>query len=624
MSSKLSYLPTQEELNIIKQQNKQVFVRIEIYKDQPCTNLMSTIEGNLISDSLTIDSESSERRTYSCNLVVDNQFIPKRNRSERDTINYFTINPDSYIWIDRYLKVYYGIKPIRKTHNDYSENNRVKIIGGVFYWLIGTFTFVSPNYTYSATDRTLSISCADYMCEYDGTKNGQLHGTWVIGAPETEAQLQNNMSNQFKINAVASYYTDRKNPDGTRMVKSYMGIKQAILATLIFAGIAPEGSTEFEGDTYSITGYSYNDANTVPHDLEFQVGSTYLNIWNSLAELYSNYEFFFDVNGKFIWREIPTGKDNDVVLTNKYIDQWLISEQHNNSFQGIYNYTEVWGKSIELSLSDRYTDTSNYDNGTYSISLELIAPTYLPNDADPNKVEYWLNDRDQIAFGVTANNTTDTTFIKLQGTLPKDSTVTTTPPPWTFRVIDWYGKDIKPNAILKSKTYTFQYWRTFEYYDADYKNADGTTGKYENIDNVMVLNGSTQAYGAYEEKSADCPYSTINLGYKIPQRLSQDQYSNDALCEQYAKRATYEACAMKDTITLNMLIVPWFDVNEKIAYVSQFDRDRTELLKKDIEDQPQYIIKNISWSTMDGTMSVTAYRFRPSFEWVIENSKKEA
>lgn len=57
---------------------------------------------------------------------------------------------------------------------------------------------------------------------------------------------------------------------------------------------------------------------------------------------------------------------------------------------------------------------------------------------------------------------------------------------------------------------------------------------------------------------------------------------------------TYEACAMKDTVTLNTIIIPWLDVNDKISYVSQFDVDRDKLLAGVIGDRPQYIVKSLS------------------------------
>lgn len=97
-----------------------------------------------------------------------------------------------------------------------------------------------------------------------------------------------------------SYQT---NSDGTRIVKSRMKMKDAILATLFMAGIATEkeyNDSVYETDRYSVTGYDYEDYKYVPADMEFEPGQTYTDVWTKLAELYSNYEYYFDITGKFI------------------------------------------------------------------------------------------------------------------------------------------------------------------------------------------------------------------------------------------------------------------------------------------------------------------------------------
>lgn len=609
----MSYMPTDEEVRLIQQKYKNVYVIIEIYKDMACTSLLSIINGNLISDSLNVDSESIQRRTYSCNLVVDNQFMPSgETNNPRDTINHFKISPDSYIQIDRFIKVYYGIKANRPLNaSDYENNNRVKVDGNILYWLVGSFTLVSPNYSYSATDRVLSLSCADFMCEFDGTKNGQITGEYVVGALETEEQLRLNMSYNFKICAVAEYATNadgsyQTNSDGTRIVKSRMKMKDAILATLFMAGIATEkeyNDSVYETDRYSVTGYDYEDYKYVPADMEFEPGQTYTDVWTKLAELYSNYEYYFDITGKFIWREIPTCKDDNVSLTNNQIDPLLISEEHQNSFQGIYNCTEVQGKSFELSISDRYVNTSTYADGTYTITVPLVQPVNVPTVQKDN-IQYWFEDGDKVAFMVNEKNDTDSTKVILKG-MVDDKLVET----WTIPVYDTLGNDISRGSILKDKVWIFVFHKYYEAWDNSKK-------AYNKRTNCFVLSGSTQAYGYYEETNKDCPYSVPNLGYRIPQRVVFETDFSDSDCTWRAERMTYEACAMKDTVTLNTIIIPWLDVNDKISYVSQFDVDRDKLLAGVIGDRPQYIVKSLSQSTLDGTMSLNAYRFREDFQQV--------
>ncbi len=626
------YIPSDEEMRLIKQKYKKVFVIVDIYKDMACTQLIKTINGKLISDSLNVESESIQRRTYTCNMVVDNSFTLDTTTGIRTQINDFDINPRSFVWMKRYLKVYYGIESNRpiSAENYREKSDRVKINNNIFYWLVGTFTFVSPNYKYSAADRTLSISCIDYMCEYDGTKNGQLDydqlrkinadGNVVIGALDTEESQRLNSSYRFKICRVAEY-SNEKNSDGTRKVKSYMKMKDAILATLYMAGIATyeqysKSDYSPTSGNYSLSGYESEDDKYLSSSLEFEPGQTFADVWNKLNEIYPNYEFFFDVSGKFIWREIPTCYDNNVVLSNKTIDELLISEERKDSFSNIYNCTEVWGKNFTLSLNDRYVSTSSYSNGTYEISLNLVDPITTPSTAlKKSDMDWWFDNLDKIAFKVKTTNNADITKLCITGFDPSNNAS------YKFNalpIVDSSGNNIKANTLLANKVWIVVY------HNSAYKVWDNSTKQYKTWEHgVFVLSGSTQAYGYYEENNEDCPYSVKSLGYRIPNRVVIDTAYTDDICYNYAERMTYESCAMKDTITLNMLIIPWLDVNQKIAYVSQFTKTRDEDLKKPNKDQPQYVVKNISWSTLDGTMTITAYRFREDFQWVWERRHKQ-
>ena len=428
---------TSQEISLLKQRNKDIYVSIELFNknddgtEDPHTLYKGTpikkLDGNLVSDSLNVDSESTQRRTYSCELVLTDKNLK---------LHDLEIAANSDIWIDKYIRVYYGIK----SNRDHK----------IYYWLIGTFTFVSPNYTYSTTDRTLSISCSDLMADYDGTKNGQITGTNVVGEVYTSSVLALNMSYTFKICAVSGY---KKNSDGSFYLDSdglpvaegYVNIHDAICAVCRMAGLSDEmieiddyAETDKNGDpVYQTDDYgNYIDSNgnvttdyskrvkrlyTIPYDMEFEPGKTYADVWAQIAELYTNYEYFFDINGKFIWRKIPTNIKEKVVLNNKLIDPLLISESHNNSFSGIYNATEVWGKSFELSLNDRYADESNtsYNNGTYTIKLPIVKDSSIKSEYY-TRIESYIDNYDKIAIKIPSTNYSSSTKLKVHGIL-KDS-----------------------------------------------------------------------------------------------------------------------------------------------------------------------------------------------------------
>jgi len=52
--------------------------------------------------------------------------------------------------------------------------------------------------------------------------------------------------------------------------------------------------------------------------------------------------------------------------------------------------------------------------------------------------------------------------------------------------------------------------------------------------------------------------------------------------------------------------VPWLDVNQKISYVLQGEGE-----------EKQYIIKSISGSTTEATMSISCVSFYPAYQYKI-------
>ena len=476
------YSPTQSDLALIKQQSKDVFVKIELLNKQ--FKILESIQGNLISDNLSVDSGSKQRRTYSCNLYV--------------TDASFLIGDDKKIWIDKYIRVYYGIKSVRTDE--------------ITWWLMGTFTYINADYTYSATENNFSLSCADRMADYDGTKNGQISG-YSLTVPAGE------------------------------------DIRSSVIALLDDAGI---------------TNYIVEDIQKeIPYDLEFNGTITYCDVWTKICELYDSWEFFFDVDGTFIWRQIPTGLSEPVILDDTFFNDIYVQETTNNSFSGIYNVTEVWGKVFELELEDRYADTSTYSNGVYSITLEGVE-SYED-----------IDHLDQIGIKICANNAAGAKVnINGLGDIP---------------IVNDDGTAIEADRMKADTDYVFSYRRNMG----------------EVKQNCLYLLGQYQAYAIYKETNEDCPFSTTNLGYEIINRLDYENLYSDDLCYNQAEYQTYQTTAMLDTINLTLLIVPFIDVNQKVRYTSKMTGQTN-----------QYMIKSFSWSTFDGTMSLTLYKFLESFSYV--------
>lgn len=482
-----------EDFRLIRQSPKDVFVKVELLNKQ--FKILESLHTHLISDHLNIDNESKQRRTYTCDLHVTDSSFTSRKMQEKGA---FLVGDDKKIWIDKYIRIYYGIQSVRT--------------GEITWWLLGTFTYIDMNYTYHSTDNTLSLSCGDLMSEYDGTKNG------VIGGP-------------------------------TLLIPAGQDIRESVIALIKHAGI---------------TKYNIEDiGKEIPYDLEFSESATYCEVWTTICELYDSWEFFFSPDGTFIWREIPTGYTEPCMMDDTILQDLLVNESLNTSFSGIYNVTEVWGKVLEMSNNDRYADTSTWTDGIYHVELEGITT-----------LDY-LNHLDQISINICEENSAEAK-VSINGLE-------------AIPIVNDDGSAIDAGRMKADTVYTFSYRRNLG----------------ETIKNCLYLLGQYQAQAVYEEANPECPFSTTRLGYQIKRRETYDQLYSDELCYNQAEYLTYQTTAMMDAVTLELLIIPWLDVNQKISYTP-----------KSTGITSQYMIKNLSWSTLSGTMTLTLYRFLESFSYV--------
>lgn len=465
--------------------------------------------------------DSLEGLVVSLNCSQDSESVQRRSLNLEMVIQNSALAPgkDSKIWLDKRVAVYYGVKSLIQKE--------------ILWYKIGTYAYVNSNYTYAESSRNLSLTCADMMAFYDGTLNGQIGG---YGSSNSDSSHTNK---GLKVPAGES-------------------IRDSIIATLKDAGI---------------TKYIVEDiGKEVPYDLEFSTGVTYQEVWQTICELYDGWEYFFDADGTFVWREIPTCLDAPVVLDDTIMKKIVIDESASIDFGGIYNVTEVWGKVLELEYDDRYAEASVYTDNVYNIELS-----------------HWNSWEDiehltMLAFYVCEDNS-DSPCFTING--------------WNqvIPICDGGGEPLKAGVLEKDKIYTFRFRRI---------------GVDDNGSLVMglFLLGQFQCYGKFvsnNQTDPDNPFNTDQLGYEILRAVDYENLSDDAACYNQAEYLTYTTTAMKDTITLNTLIVPWLEVNQKIGYTPLYNNEKA-----------QYIVKSLSFSigNADAAMSVTLYKFRESFSYV--------
>ena len=184
---------------------------------------------------------------------------------------------------------------------------------GVHWYGAGVYAIQQNGYSYNATTNKLSLSCLDLTSLLDGTLGGTLTG-YATRIPMYERKLT--------IKDGIKYYEDDK--------KKPHYVRDSIKETF-----------ELSGLTKSMVDYWVR---RIPHDLEYNTGTTIWNILTELRDLHFPFEMYFD-DDTFVCKEIPSGYDDPVVLDEDIFKSMVISEDASVDYSQIHNCVEVWGAS---------------------------------------------------------------------------------------------------------------------------------------------------------------------------------------------------------------------------------------------------------------------------------------
>lgn len=139
-----NYIVTQKDIEILMQSDKELYYKLELLNEN--MKVLDCIEGNLISDNISISADSDIRRTYNCTLLVENST--------------FVLGKDSKIFFNKLIKPYIGVLHQRSQT--------------IQWYCLGIFLYTDLNYSYNETDKTLQITCLDMMCLLNDSRKGQL------------------------------------------------------------------------------------------------------------------------------------------------------------------------------------------------------------------------------------------------------------------------------------------------------------------------------------------------------------------------------------------------------------------------------------------------------------------
>jgi len=331
-----------------------------------------------------------------------------------------------------------------------------------------------------------------------------------------------------------------------------------------------------------ITQYRVDDiGKTVPYDLEFSTGATVFDAVKKIRDLYPGWETFFDCE-TFICQPYPTCVSDRVVLDANTISPLVSSEKTDIDFSQVKNSIEVWGKCLETNY---YTATVTFNSGTYTATYGTIAE---------------LSNGTMLGFLAPADNVGNDNF--------KADSFTTYP------IICEGNKPIGAGRIKSGSMYVVKYVTSgsssYFYFCGEYqvcsvailvsKQPDSTTMAND------IANNPTRNISYVINASSPFCRDVNGLG-EIRKILSDGDYANiysEDLATQRAQYELWKSTDLLDTITLNMMEIPWLGVNQKIEYTSNV----TAITET-------YIVKKKTGSSTAGTMTITCQKFQPLYSW---------
>lgn len=174
---------TQAQYDTAKQTHRKVYVHINLlnFKKQ----IIESIEGRVVSGTLTSDANSNMRNTCDIQMVV--------------TDSSFNVENGGKVWIDRFIQVYVGV-----------EN---AFTGEIIWTNKGLYLLNQPTYGYDSASKMLSFQGVDLMALMTDMRSGMLTEAYVI---PTGTNVRQVVTTIVTMNGFNEYVIEEcRNSDGS-------------------------------------------------------------------------------------------------------------------------------------------------------------------------------------------------------------------------------------------------------------------------------------------------------------------------------------------------------------------------------------------------------------------------
>ena len=283
---------TQDQYNVVKQRYRRIIIKIDLLNFD--FQVVGSIEGNLTTGGININANSDIRRTCNITIVIKNHT--------------FKIDTGGQIWLDKYIKIYYGI----------IDNSLKEII-----WTnMGIYLINNPNHIYDAVNNTISFAGIDLMAKISGARNGYFDWLYNFGMIEKGSNIREFFIDSLQLAGFTKYNIED---------------------LLVWNEEAQQYLPEF------------------PIDFEISSGNSLYDIFNNIRnEFFPNYEMFFDIDGVFNFKRIYNNASDPIIIDNDIFDKTILNISNDVDFENVKNAIQIWGQTLEPEYGNPVCKT--YDN----------------------------------------------------------------------------------------------------------------------------------------------------------------------------------------------------------------------------------------------------------------------
>ena len=300
------------------------------------------IQGSITSGNLSVNGSSAIRRTINLTMLasIDNSNLE---------------DIDNEISINKKIKVLIGYDNPLKSYKNY---------GDIIWFPCGLFVLSSANISRSTSGWNISITGKDKMCLLDGTAGGTLPAS--ITFHESLVQLDNG-DVEIQYPTIFQIIYEAVNHWGGEAIENIIitDIDEEIKMLVRYMGDKP---VYFSDDYQSLSfeaqedyphmfsygqdaGYKYTDF-TYPGELVLNAGDTVVTLLDKIVSILGNYEYFYNIDGKFVFQEIKNYLNTGSPLLELSPEDYVRS----------YNNAKFLYSLTDLDTTTAITRNPKYDN----------------------------------------------------------------------------------------------------------------------------------------------------------------------------------------------------------------------------------------------------------------------